>query len=75
MIDIQESEPGIQVMTAQLEPFAIVDAVVNADVIKLKPDISGGYHMIPVSWMIATHGGIVKVNRIWVQVKQAWATH
>lgn len=73
MIEAKEIKAGMPVTTAQAEQFAVVEAVVDVDTIKLKGDTSGQAHLIPVSWVISTQGGIVKINRTLAQVKEDWA--
>ncbi len=73
MIEAKEIKSGMPVTTAQAEQFAVVEAVVDADTIKLEGDASGQAHLIPVSWVISTQGGIVKINRTLAQVKEDWA--
>lgn len=74
MIDAREIKPDMPVTTAQSEHVAVVDHMVSDDLIKLKQDTSGVHHFIPVSWVISTEGGIVKINRTLAQVTIDWAT-
>ena len=74
MIDAKEIKNDMPVITAQAEQFAEVDHLVSSDLIKLKKDVSGTHHFIPVSWVISTEGGRVKVNRTLSQVKEDWGT-
>lgn len=74
MIDAKEIKDDMPVITAQAEKFAEIDHLVSADEIKLKKDASGTHHYIPLSWVISTEGGSVKINRTLEQVKQDWAT-
>lgn len=73
MIDATEIKADMPVTTAQAEHFAVVDQLVDEDLIKLKKDESGIHHYIPVSWVISTEGGIVKTNRTLAQITQDWA--
>lgn len=72
MIAANEIKPDMPVTTAQAEHFAVVDHLVDEDVIKLKKDDAGVHHLIPVSWVISTEGGVVKINRTLAQVQQDW---
>lgn len=74
MIEAREIKADMPVITAQAEHVAVVDHLQGDDVIKLKKDAAGVHHYIPVSWVISTEGGIVKVNRTLAQLMQDWAT-
>jgi hypothetical protein len=73
MIQAHEIKQDMPVHTAQAEQFAVVDHTDGPDSIKLKKDESGTHHYIPVSWVISTEGGIVKINRTLDQVLQDWS--
>ncbi|MBF4990197.1 DUF2171 domain-containing protein [Methylophilus sp. QUAN] len=72
MIDPNEIKADMPVTTAQAEHFAVVDRLESDDVIKLKKDGAGVHHYIPVSWVLSTEGGIVKINRTLAQITQDW---
>jgi hypothetical protein len=74
MIDAKEIKENMPVITAQAEQFAEVDQLVSSDEIKLKKDSAGVHHFIPVSWVISTEGGKLKINRTLEQVQLDWAT-
>ncbi len=74
MIEAHEIKEDMPVLTAQAEQFAVVDHTTGPDTIKLKKDESGTHHFIPVSWVISTEGGVVKINRTLEQVQQDWRT-
>ncbi|WP_029148256.1 DUF2171 domain-containing protein [Methylophilus sp. 5] len=74
MIDANEIKADMPVITAQAEHFAVVHHLESEDVIKLKKDEAGVHHYIPVSWVISTEGGIVKINRTLAQITQDWAS-
>lgn len=74
MIDAHEIKADMPVTTAQEEHFAVVDHLESDDLIKLKKDEAGVHHYIPVSWVLSTEGGIVKVNRTLAQIPQDWQT-
>jgi hypothetical protein len=74
MINAQEIKEDMPVITAQAEKFAEVDHLESPDVIRLKKDSAGKHHFIPVSWVISTEGGKVKINRTLSQVKNDWGT-
>jgi hypothetical protein len=73
MIEAHEIKQDMPVHTAQAEQFAVVDHTDGPDSIKLKKDKSGTHHYIPVSWVISTEGGIVKINRTLDQVLHDWS--
>ena len=73
MIEAHEIKEDMPVHTAQAEQFAVVDHTDGPDSIKLKKDESGTHHYIPVSWVISTEGGIVKINRTLDQVLHDWS--
>lgn len=75
MIDAKEIKNDMPVITTGAEQFAEVDHLVGPDVIKLKKDASGTHHYIPLSWVISTEGGRVKVNRTLSQVKEDWGAN
>lgn len=74
MIDVNEIKAEMPVITAQAEEFAVVDHPVSDDLIKLNKDENGTHHFIPVSWVISTEGGKVKINRTLEQIMQDWVT-
>jgi hypothetical protein len=74
MIEAHEIKEDMPVVTAQAEEFAVVDHTTGPDTIKLKKDDSGIHHYIPVTWVISTEGGVVKINRTLEQVKKEWTT-
>lgn len=74
MIDASGIKPDMPVTTAQAEHFAVVDHLVSDDLIKLKKDDASVHHFIPVSWVISTEGGIVKINRTLAQVTEDWGS-
>lgn len=68
----EKIQAGMPVTTAQAQQFAVVEAVVDWDTLKLRGDVSGHAYLIPASWVISTQGGIVKTNRTLVQIQQDW---
>jgi len=62
------------VVCSQDGQFAEVDHLEGTDTIKLKRDKTGQHHYIPVSWVVSTDGGKVKVDRPGEEVMQKWST-
>jgi hypothetical protein len=74
MINIDEIKPDMPVVCSQDGQFAVVEQVEEQGNIKLKPDENGQHHYIPLSWVISTEGGKVKVDRPGDQAMQEWST-
>jgi hypothetical protein len=63
MIDTDQIKPDMPVVCSQDGQFATVDQMEGPGTIKLKKDERGQHHYIPVSWVISTGDGKVKVDR------------
>ncbi|MEZ0330090.1 MAG: DUF2171 domain-containing protein [Methylophilaceae bacterium] len=73
MINSEDIKPNMRVVTAQAEQFAVVDSLNGADSIKLKEDASGHTYYIPLSWIISSQEGVVKINRTLDQIRRDWS--
>lgn len=74
MINTNSIKPDMPVVCSQDGQFAEVDHLEGTDTIKLKRDKTGQHHYIPVSWVVSTDGGKVKVDRPGEEVMQKWST-
>jgi hypothetical protein len=64
----------MQVVCSQDGQFAVVDHMVGPSEIKLKKDENRLHHYIPLSWVVSTENGKVKVDRSGEQARQDWTT-
>ena len=74
MINTNSIKPDMPVVCSQDGQFAEVDHLEGSDTIKLKRDKTGQHHYIPVSWVVSTDGGKVRVDRPGEEVMQSWST-
>jgi hypothetical protein len=74
MINANQIKPDMPVVCSQDGQFAVVDHMEGSITIKLKKDKSGQHHYIPLSWVISTENGKVKVDRPGEQAMQEWTT-
>jgi hypothetical protein len=74
MINTNEIQPDMPVVCSLDGQFATVDHMEGANTIKLKKDETGQHHYIPVSWVISTDDGKVKVDRPGEEAMQDWST-
>lgn len=75
MINIANIKPEMPVVSALNRYFATVENVVGKDVIKLKEDLSGTSHYIPLSWVTSIDNGMVKLDRFDQDAMLEWLTH
>lgn len=74
MVNPEEIKPDMPVVCSENGQFATVDHLNGSTEIKLKKDASGHHHYIPLSWVISTEGGKVKVDRPGDQAMKEWFT-
>ncbi|MGZ8251257.1 MAG: DUF2171 domain-containing protein [Methylophilaceae bacterium] len=74
MINTNEIQPDMPVVCSLDGQFATVDHMDGANTIKLKKDETGQHHYIPVSWVISTDDGKVKVDRPGEEAMEDWST-
>lgn len=74
MINTNSIKPDMPVVCSQDGQFAEVDHMEGSDTIKLKRDKTGQHHYIPVSWVVSTADGKVKVDRPGEEVMKKWST-
>lgn len=72
MINIDNIKPDMPVVSQLNRRFARVETLVGKDAIKLKKDRSGKAHYIPLSWVVSTDNGMVKVDRFDQDAMQQW---
>ncbi|HSH72553.1 MAG TPA: DUF2171 domain-containing protein [Methylophilaceae bacterium] len=73
MINAEEIKNDMVVLSNQAEQFAVVDHLDGRDTIKLKKDSQGNHHYIPLSWIISSGDGQLKVNKTVEQAMQDWS--
>jgi len=73
MINAEEIKSDMIVLSNQAQQFAVVDHLDGKDTIKLKKDSQGNHHYIPLSWVISSNDGEIKVNRTVEQAIQDWS--
>ena len=73
MINASTIKPDMPVVCSQDGQFAEVDHLEGANTIKLKRDEAGQHHYIPVSWVISTDDGKVKIDRPGEEAMQEWS--
>lgn len=74
MIDTSAIKPEMPVVCSQGGQFATVDHMEGTSSIKLKKDETGIHHYVPVSWVVSTEDGKVKVDRPGEEAMQEWST-
>lgn len=74
MINTQEIKPEMPIICSQDGQFGTVDHMEGTNSIKVKKDESGQHHYIPVSWVVSTDGGKVKIDRSGEEAMQQWST-
>ena len=74
MINANTIKPDMPVVCSLDGQFAEVDHMEGSDTIKLKRDDSGQHHYIPLSWVVSTNDGKVKVDRSGEEAMQKWST-
>jgi hypothetical protein len=73
MINVQQIKPEMPVVCSQNGQFAVVDHMEGKDSIKLKKDLAGKHHFIPVSWVTVVDEK-VHIDRPGKQAMQEWRT-
>lgn len=74
MIDTNAIKPEMPVVCSQGGQFATVDHMEGTGSIKLKKDETGIHHYVPVSWVVSTDDGKVKVDRPGEEAMKEWST-
>ena len=74
MINANTIKPDMPVVCSLDGQFAEVDHMEGSDSIKLKRDKTGQHHYIPLSWVVSTNDGKVKVDRSGEEAMQKWST-
>lgn len=74
MITTNQIKPDMPVVCSQDGQFAIVDHLEGSHMIKLRKDMNGQHHYIPLSWVISTDNNKVKVDRPGEQAMLEWTT-
>jgi hypothetical protein len=74
MINATEVKPEMPVVCSQDGQFATVDHMEGSDFIKLKKDNLGKHHYIPLSWVVSTQNGKVKIDRPGEEAMDEWKT-
>ena len=74
MINANTIKPDMPVVCSLDGQFAEVDHMEGSDSIKLKRDKTGQHHYIPLSWVVSTNDGKVKVDRSGEEDMQKWST-
>lgn len=74
MINSNQIKPDMPVVCSQDGQFAIVDHMEGNDSIKLKKDLHGHHHYIPLSWVTSTENDKIKVDRTGKHAMQDWTT-
>ncbi len=73
MINANQIKSDMPVVCSQDGQFAIVDHMEGTDSIKLKKDLHGQHHYIPLSWVTSTENDKVKVDRPGKHAMQDWS--
>jgi hypothetical protein len=74
MINTNAIKPEMPVVCSLDGQFATVDHMEGAKSIKLNKDKSGQHHYIPLSWVVSTEDGKVKIDRPGEEAMQKWST-
>ena len=74
MINSNTIHPDMPVVCSLDGQFAEVDHMEGSDTIKLKRDEAGDHHYIPLSWVVSTDDGKVKIDRSGEDAMQQWST-
>ena len=73
MINANTIQPDMPVVCSLEGQFAEVDHMEGSDTIKLKRDDDGNHHYIPLSWVVSTDDGKVKIDRSGEDAMQQWS--
>jgi len=71
MINFEDVKPDMPVVCSQNGQFAVVDHLEGTDHIKLKKDINGQHHFIPLSWVSSVDDKI-HIDRPGDQAMEEW---
>jgi hypothetical protein len=74
MINANPIKPDMPVVCSEDGQFATVDHMEGANSIKLTKDKFGQHHYIPLSWVVSTADGKVKIDRSGDQAMREWST-
>jgi hypothetical protein len=74
MINTDQIKPDMPVVCSEDGQFAVVDHMEGTDTIKLNKDKSGQHHYIPMSWVVSTEDGKVKVDRPGDEAMDEWSS-
>ncbi|WP_020183269.1 MULTISPECIES: DUF2171 domain-containing protein [unclassified Methylotenera] len=74
MINTNAIKPEMPVVCSLDGQFATVDHMEGAKSIKLNKDKNGQHHYIPLSWVVSTEDGKVKIDRPGEEAMQKWST-
>ncbi|EUJ11788.1 hypothetical protein Meth11DRAFT_2636 [Methylophilaceae bacterium 11] len=74
MINTNAIKPEMPVVCSLDGQFATVDHMEGAKSIKLNKDKNGQHHYIPLSWVVSTADGKVKIDRPGEEAMQKWST-
>lgn len=74
MINADTIKPDMPVVCSLDGQFAEVDHMEGANTIKLKRDEAGEHHYIPLSWVVSTEDGKVKIDRSGDDAMEEWST-
>lgn len=74
MINANTIQPDMPVVCSLDGQFAEVDHMEGTDSIKLKRDEGGNHHYIPLSWVVSTDDGKVKIDRSGEDAMEQWST-
>jgi hypothetical protein len=74
MIAATQIKPETPVVCSDNGQFAVVDHMEGATSIKLKKDVSGKHHYIPLSWVVKVDDKI-HVDRPGSQAMREWTTN
>jgi len=73
MIHPDQIKPDMPVVCSEDGEFATVDHMEGTNYLKLKKDEVGQHHYIPLTWVISTENGKVKVDRSGDKAMQDWS--
>ena len=73
MINAEQIKPDMPVVCSLDGQFAVVDHMDGQDSIKLKRDVLGKHHFIPMSW-VTTVDEKVHIDRPGEQAMKEWRT-
>jgi hypothetical protein len=74
MMNVHKIKSEMPIVSSQDGQFAVVDHLVGEHTIKLNKDKSGQHHYIPVSWVVSTDNGEVKIDRPSEKAMKEWST-